>query len=31
MFTGDTNILIKVEIENIVNRKINRIIKELRT
>jgi len=31
LFIGITNILIKAENENIVNRKINRIIKELQT
>lgn len=31
LFTGITNILIKAENENIVNRKINTIIKELQT
>jgi hypothetical protein len=31
LFTSITNILIKAENENIVNRKINTIIKELQT
>jgi hypothetical protein len=31
MFSHDTYVLIKAENENIVNRKMNRIIKELQT